>query len=72
MNSMVSILSAKTRKLKYQFMVHLERWAKLTQRQVPLEQNEVSNDASLSSKQSKDNKNSALLHAILTQIVVIG
>ena len=27
-DGIVSLLSAKTRKLKYQFMVHLERWCK--------------------------------------------
>lgn len=34
MSSMVALLSAKARKIKYQFMVHLERYAKKAPRDI--------------------------------------
>ena len=66
---MVSLLSTKTRKMKYQFMVHLERWCKQLPKQKNKHQNSDKNEEIGKNKKVKTQSGDLIFYANLQQMV---
>lgn len=68
---MVSLLSAKNRKIQYQFMIHLERWVKSNKPGTEITEIKESKGTLICSTKKNKKKDCSLIFSYINQLVVL-